>query len=143
MKLLLLRSYYPTATNGQLYIDTQKGLPVLYSSTIEREWEGNKSNRSCIPEGTYRLRKRFSAKHNWHLEVTGVPDRGMILIHPANNEQTELLGCIAPVEKLYPTPGTGGPSRKITEALYEIVFAVLDRGENVFLTIGKADEKLS
>lgn len=131
MNLTILRTYYPEATNGELFIDGK-----FHSFTIEREWDGNKSRKSCIPEGTYQVVKRGSAKYGEHLHITGVPGRDLILIHPANYEETELLGCIAPVVSLYATPGTGGPSKPAAKLLYKSVFKALAVGK-VFITIKK------
>ena len=71
--------------------------------TIELPWRNNRPNLSCIPEGEYDLRMRPSGvvKHSTHgdytagWEVTGVPGRTYIMIHPANYPP-ELEGCIAP-----------------------------------------------
>ena len=50
--------------------------------------------KSCITAGTYRCEWRLSPKWGWSYEVTNVPGRSHILIHPANWEH-QLLGCIA------------------------------------------------
>lgn len=70
--------------------------------TVERPWISNQSNVSCIPTGIYTLSKRVSPKVSrivkdrypeaW--EVTKVPGRTFIMIHPANRAK-ELEGCIA------------------------------------------------
>ena len=65
-----------------------------------------------------------------------MPDRSGILLHPANNALKELKGCIAPVSKL-DAPGIGSLSQKATEKLQNLLFEVLDRDEEVFLTIQK------
>lgn len=94
--LLLERAYMPDGTFGLMHI----GDTTLHS--LERPWLGNKPFVSCIPEGVYRLRKRESGVMNrstggefpigW--EVTNVPDRTFIMIHPANFVW-ELNGCIS------------------------------------------------
>ena len=95
MVLFLTRTYFPDGTNGKLESEGK-----LICHTIELPWEMNETKVSCVPEGKYFIRKRYSAKYQWHLELVDVPNRTYILIHPANNAQKELHGCIAPVTKL-------------------------------------------
>ena len=95
MVVVLSRTYFPNGTNGKLESD---GKFICY--TIELPWKENETKVSCIPEGEYVIRKRYSRKYKWHLEVMDVPSRKGILLHPANNAQSELKGCIAPVSKL-------------------------------------------
>jgi len=88
----------PWGTLGRL--TTESGFECV---TMEREWAGNKSKKSCIPAGDYLLKQRNSAivyrttkgKHSKGWEVTAVPGRSFIMIHPGN-WQTDLEGCIAP-----------------------------------------------
>jgi len=72
--------------------------------TVEREWLDNQPNVSCVPAGTYRLKKVTSPKFgecyclvNEDLGVSyaGNTTRTHILIHVANYPE-ELEGCIAP-----------------------------------------------
>jgi len=129
MELLLVRAYFPSGTNGDLFVDG-----VFCSHTIELPWKDNHRGISCIPEGRYPVRKRFSLKRQWHLEVSQVPGRSLILIHAANDALHELQGCIAPVTA-FTMPGCGTFSRKALLHLNELVFAALSRKEQVFLTI--------
>jgi hypothetical protein len=69
-------------------------------------WKNNETRVSCIPEGKYFIKKRYSQKFQWHLEIENVQNRSLILFHPANNALQELNGCIAPVTKLS-GPGLG------------------------------------
>lgn len=111
--LTLLRTYYPTATHGKLMIDEQ-----FIAFAIELPWRENRKRISCIPEGTYTMRKRYSAKHKWHYIIQNVPNRSLILFHSANHAQKELLGCIAPVTKII-KEGIGEQSRKAMQKLME------------------------
>ena len=96
MVLLLTRTYFPDGTNGKLECDGK-----LICNTIELPWKMNETKVSCIPEGKYFIRKRYSAKYKWHLELVDVPNRKFILFHPANNALIKRIqGCIAPVNKL-------------------------------------------
>ena len=73
---------------------------ICYS--LERPWIDNKSNISCIPEGTYDLQgHKYKARLDTYAltgdTVSHFPSdkaRNLILIHPANKVQ-ELQGCIA------------------------------------------------
>ena len=129
-KLILCRTYHINGTNGLLY--SPAGELLCY--TIELPWRNNRVRESCIPEGTYRLTKRYSQKFKHHIHLENVTDRSLILIHPANNAATELLGCIAPVTKLT-GPGTGNSSRVQFEKIKEMVYKWIDQGEEVTLDI--------
>ena len=123
MKVVLQRTYYPNGTNGTLLIDD---LEVCH--TIELPWLNNQKRVSCIPEGSYRLRKRYNQKFKWHLALEAVKGRSGILIHPANDAKKELLGCIAPV--LYHTGiGKGVYSRKSLDLLLMKLNGVLETRE--------------
>ena len=129
MVLFLTRTYFPDGTNGKLECE---GKLICY--TIELPWKQNAKRVSCIPEGKYFIRKRYSQKYKWHLELVDVPNRSLILLHPANYAQRELLGCIAPVTKLS-GPGIGLLSRKAFIKLNSLVFKALENGESVSLIV--------
>lgn len=131
MQLLIHRVYYPDGTNGTLFIDDDD-VPLCH--TIELPWKDNHRRISCIPEGTYRLRKRYSKKFNWHLHVQDVPGRSLILFHPANNALLELEGCIAPVTRLSGA-GRGDLSVAAFRALMARVNLTLSNHKPLFLTI--------
>jgi hypothetical protein len=95
MVLALKRRYFPNGTNGQIECEGK-----VICNTIELLWRNNESSVSCIPEGKYLLKKRYSQKFKWHIEIRNVPNRAAILLHPANNALKELNGCIAPVTKI-------------------------------------------
>ncbi|MDQ7918269.1 DUF5675 family protein [Mesonia sp. MT50] len=129
MELVLKRSYYPEGCNGILLL---KGKKICHS--IELPWRQNLKSRSCVPEGTYGLQLRFSPRFKWHLQLLEVPERALILIHPANDAQRELRGCIAPVKRLS-GPGRGLDSRIAFQQLKQLVYPVLQRREAVHLII--------
>ncbi|HVY75340.1 MAG TPA: DUF5675 family protein [Puia sp.] len=129
MELELLRTYKPEGTNGKvLYL----GCLVVY--TIELPWKDNRAGVSCIPEGRYRLSKKWDLKFGCHLLVMNVPQRSAILVHPANDALLELKGCIAPVSVIT-GEGKGLRSRVAHEELISLVYGALDRRESVFLTV--------
>lgn len=62
--------------------------------TVEDDWRDNARGASCIPAGDYVLRRTIYHRHGYEaFEVTGVPGRSRILIHPANTEE-DVEGCI-------------------------------------------------
>ena len=129
MVLKLTRTHFPKGTNGKLECDGK-----LICNTIELPNKNNEARVSCIPEGKYFLRKRYSAKYKWHIEVMNVQNRKYILFHPANNALLELKGCIAPVTKIS-GPGLGFLSRKAFIKLKDLVYSALDTNESVELIV--------
>ena len=129
MVIWLSRTYFPEGTNGKLECEGK-----LISYTIELPWKRNERGISCIPEGKYFIRKRYSQKFKWHLEIVDVKNRSLILFHPANNALKELNGCIAPVTKLS-GPGLGLMSRVAFEKLKKMVYQALDTKESVELIV--------
>ena len=129
MELELLRTYYPNGTNGEIFLE---GKRLCFS--IELPWNCNHSQTSCIPEGKYELKIRYSLKFRWHLMLIDVPDRQLILIHPANDALKELKGCIAPVSFLT-AEGKGIQSLMALGKLTNAVFIELDKIKPVFLII--------
>jgi hypothetical protein len=111
MKVILHRIYLSEATHGLLTIDN---VPICL--TIELPWVGNQHTISCIPEGMYVLRNRYSSRFKEHIELLHVPNRSYILFHPANNAKRELRGCIAPVTELLAI-GWGSQSRLAMDKL--------------------------
>lgn len=99
MNLLIERfNYAPDGTFGRLHMPSGE---VCF--TCEKAWRGNTVGASCIPEGVYDLAlrespvvKRTSGGEFTHgYEITGVPGRTFIMLHPANWPH-ELEGCISP-----------------------------------------------
>lgn len=88
----------PWGTFGHLRLPDGTVFP-----TVEPHWEHNAKGVSCIPAGIYDMAQRQSAiverssdgkfMRGW--EIQGVPNRDLIMIHPANWAR-ELQGCIAP-----------------------------------------------
>ena len=129
MVVILSRTYFPDGTNGILEFEGK-----FICKTIELPWKMNETKVSCIPEGKYFIKKRYSKKFQWHLEIINVKSRSLILFHPANNALQELNGCIAPVTKLS-GPGLGLMSRKAFSKLKNLVYPILDKNESVVLII--------
>jgi hypothetical protein len=68
------------------------------------------------------------------LYLQNVPGRDFILIHPANDAATELLGCIATVSK-HTGIGKGSFSRKAFSAVKKLVYPLLEADEVVKIVI--------
>ena len=135
MVLTITRTYFPDGTNGKLECEGK-----FVCNTIELPWKNNETKVSCIPEGKYFIKKRYSKKFQWHLDVLDVKNRNLILLHPANNALQELNGCIAPVTK-FSGPGLGLMSRKAFTKLKNLVYPILDKNESVELII-KSDSQM-
>jgi hypothetical protein len=131
MVLVLHRNYFPKGTQG---IIEWNGTIVCY--TIELPWLQNQRQISCVPEGEYKLQKRYSKKYGWHIQLQNVENRDLILFHPANDALKELKGCIAPVTFITGI-GKGSMSRKALKKLIEIVFNALQNKEEVRIVIQK------
>jgi len=129
MQLVLTRTYFPNGTNGKLECEGK-----LICKTIELPWKNNETKVSCIPEGKYFIKKRYSQKFKWHFEIENIPNRKLILFHPANNALLELNGCIAPVTK-HSGPGLGLMSRKAFIKLNNKINPLLVKNESISLLI--------
>ena len=129
MELHLQRTYFKKGTNGALFINEQ-----FIGFTIELPWLNNARTISCIPEGAYELKPRFSEKFKHHLVVQNIPKRSLILIHPANDANKELQGCIAPVSSLTGI-AKGLQSRIVVQKIVSQCYQAFDRKEKVTLTI--------
>jgi len=128
MELELFRRCLERGSNGSVYCGD-----TFICHTIELPWRDNERGVSCIPEGRYELVKRYSPKFKWHLMLKGVPNRSVVLVHPANDALKELKGCIAPVCELT-GEGNGLLSKNALTRLLAVVYAALQK-EQVFLTI--------
>ncbi|MBA3678393.1 MAG: hypothetical protein H0W74_13495 [Sphingosinicella sp.] len=68
--------------------------PGFVLCTAEEEDRDNARCVSCIPAGTYPVRRTSYFKHDFPTyEVRDVPGRGRILFHPGNTEE-DTQGCI-------------------------------------------------
>lgn len=128
--LLLSRWYGPKATLGELSIHpSNDGSRSLFRcKTIERPWLDNKVSESCIPEDIYPLQLRRSPvveatsggefTHGW--EVTDVPDRTYIMLHPGNWAR-DVEGCIAVGKEFHPVENMVTHSRVTFRQLMEVL----------------------
>lgn len=127
--MVIERTYFPGGTNGSL---SYRGEEIC--KTIELPWLDNKPFVSCIPEGNYTPLLRETQKYGRHLWITGIPTRIGVLMHPANNAQVELKGCIAPV-KVTTGEGKGIYSKMAMKKLMKVLYKDLLHGKPVNLII--------
>ena len=117
----------PDLTLGRL------SMPCGYTCyVLELPWRGNRRSKSCIPDGEYPLRKRRSpvvqrssgGEFREGYELTCVPDRTYIMIHPGNwVRNTD--GCLLPGRKPQDIRGElGVPSSR---AVFRELMARLDK----------------
>ena len=85
---LIRIAYIPDGTFGVLFDED-----IPFCLTLEREWNDNKRNVSCIPTGTYICRRVQSPKFGDTFEVCDVPGRSLIRFHWGNIED-DSHGCI-------------------------------------------------
>lgn len=75
-------------TRGIMTVDGK-----MFACTMERPWEQNQQNISCIPEGNYKGRKYASKRHGKTLKISDVINRTGIIFH-VGNDFTDSEGCI-------------------------------------------------
>jgi hypothetical protein len=85
-KFVLARSYLHDKTTGIL----RHNLFSLYS--LERRWNNNKVDESCIPEGVYVVKRDTHGKWQW-FAVQDVEGRTAIEMHQGN-KAIHSNGCI-------------------------------------------------
>lgn len=129
MELHLHRTYFKEGTNGALFYNDR-----FLGFTIELPWLNNAQTISCIPEGVYQLKARYSEKFKHHLQLQNIKGRSLILLHPANDARKELEGCIAPVLQLTGL-GKGISSRITLQKIVSLCYQAFDRKEQVTLLI--------
>jgi len=80
---------------------------VPFAVTLELPWKDNANNVSCIPCGTYKVKRVTTPNHGNCFQITNVPNRTMILLHVANTNK-DILGCVGVGEKFDPVSGVDG-----------------------------------
>lgn len=84
----------PFGVFGYLDLRAADGAPQGRFCTGEDDWLDNRSQVSCIPAGLYVCRRTVHHKTGEPtFEITGVPGRSRILIHPGNTEE-DVMGCV-------------------------------------------------
>lgn len=90
MQLTLIRTYYTTSTEGELYIDGE-----FFCNTLERPLKQyDKVCKGCIPEGIYEVELTMSPRFKRILPLLkSVPNFEGIRIH-GGNKIDDSEGCI-------------------------------------------------
>lgn len=87
-------------STGTLVVFNNENQPIFINPCIERGWQDNQQNISCVPTGVYPLKLEYSNRFDMDLwELKDVPNRSECKIHAANY-WSQLNGCIAPGEYL-------------------------------------------
>lgn len=102
MKISIDRTYEEKQTKGYAAVFDAEGTVIFTLDTLELPWKNNATNLSCIPEGVYIAKRRYSKKYRNHMHITDVEGRSLILIHWGNyagsvNPKTgspDIRGCI-------------------------------------------------
>jgi len=100
--------------------------------TLELPWRDNQRSISCVPEGTYPLRKRASnvvsrstgGDYGEGWEVCDVPGRDWIMIH-VGNWLRDTNGCVLPGRRL--GWSNQGAMVRSSRAAFDELMEVLDR----------------
>lgn len=134
--LLLRGPSTDQGTFGQLFLHN------FQCFTTELPDRNNASQISRIPAGEYLCKWRKSPKFGWCYHVTGVPDRGNILIHAGNyagavdrGYLSHSHGCILPCARLgkLARQSAGLVSRPAVRKLAEIM-----QGQDFLLEVRNA-----
>ncbi|GAM63649.1 hypothetical protein JCM19232_2629 [Vibrio ishigakensis] len=121
---LITKNIPSVGTFGELFVGGFK-----QAVSVEREWQDNEKNISCVPAGRYKLIPHYSEKFghvyaldNEALGVTpfGPSQRTLIYIHSANFPH-ELQGCIAFGETYHPFEWGVSDSKLATNKIYDLI----------------------
>ena len=77
---------------GELWV-LNNDIKVFDCKTLELPDLDNYPRISCIPYGSYTVKKRWSKKFKNHFHIQDVEGRSYILIH-SGNYYTQILGCV-------------------------------------------------
>lgn len=106
--------------------------------TLEDLWRNNERMVSCIPAGTYKVKRHVSPKFGNCFRVEDVPGRSEILIH-AGNTHVDTHGCIL-LGLMYGTLGTTAAILSSRAAMDSFLTVLKDVTETT-LTITEAYDK--
>lgn len=141
IKLHIDRHYEEKQTLGDFLIET--GNKVFTCKTLELPWLNNEPRISCIPEGIYTVKVRYSKKYKRHLHITNVDGRSYILIHWGNyagskNPRTgmpDILGCILVGQKHLDIDGDGIRDITSSKKTFKQIMSMIEDDDNMVLEI--------
>lgn len=136
MELEIYRGYQDeNQTSGLLTIKNEEGFVVFSAVSLERGWNDNKSNTSCVPCGVYDLVLEYSPRFKRDLwELKGVRGRSECKFHSANF-WNQLNGCISLGQYYTEINGDGYLDLKNSVNTMNAFHRVLSGLEKVKLTI--------
>jgi hypothetical protein len=129
MKVVLFRNYDKDETTGLLLV-LHVGKVIYRCVTLELPDNGNQVNTSCIPEGSYVMKKTLVEYPNKGpcFHILDVPGRTDVLIHTGNyatGKKIDTLGCILPGSYFIDIDGNGiadvADSKNTMKALLSIL----------------------
>jgi hypothetical protein len=94
-KMYQIRDYHPDHTRSVWVAKNPAGNVLASGVILELPWLDNAFQISCIPEGVYLVKRRWSKKFKWHYHIQDVTGRTFILQH-AGNFTRQILGCQLP-----------------------------------------------
>ena len=110
--------------------------------TAELPWRENKSNISCIPEGSYRVKAYKSPKFGDCFKLMDVPGRTDVLIHVGNyagdiykGYKSDVQGCILIGEDVISINIGGKKQRMVTNSRKKFAEFMSLAGKEDFLLI--------
>lgn len=92
MQAYILRQPADGSTEG-FFLLYQNRKCLMAASTLELPWQDNKTQISCIPEGSYQVVPHDSPHLGKCFKIMNVPGRSEILIH-AGNTIADTKGCV-------------------------------------------------
>ena len=81
------------STTGKLLLVDNNNNLILQLQTLERPWIFNERKVSCIPPGTYLVKRHISPKFGQCFKIQDVKGRSDILIH-SGNVVADTIGCV-------------------------------------------------
>jgi len=88
----IIRKYKEDRTEGKIIFPDDS-----FIFCLERSWEGNKPNISCVPEGVYLVDRDKKGRFRLYKIREGqIPTRTDIEFHAGNNALLHSNGCILP-----------------------------------------------
>jgi len=130
MRVVLLRLCEEERKQTLGILQVFEGTELKYScKTLEPAWKWNQPNVSCIPDGSYILKKRSSDKYGEHFHILQdgeieILDRSFVLMHYGNFRKNT-KGCILPGQGYYDIDKDGlrdvTSSKKTIQALLYVL----------------------
>ena len=125
-----------TYTEGKLYVDGSYYCDTLEDTERTLASSADKVySETAIPAGTYEVKRHYSPKFQQNMPLLAdVPYFTGILIHSGTNSG-HTAGCILVGEKSSDGRLNGSTTQKISKDLREKIFAAIDSGKNVTITV--------